>query len=79
MIVTMSIMITFNFGFVIWFAGIDIALFIIKYYRRLRRYLDPEFMRVPKEPELCPELPVVFNPFNALGNVFDLENSLNTI
>ena len=64
MVTTMSILIFVNFSFVIWFCGSDLALLIIKYYRRVKRYFDPDFMRPPKEPELCPELPKVYEPFN---------------
>ena len=66
MVTTMSILITVNFGFVIWFGCSDLALLIIKYYRRVKRYFDPDFMRPPKEPKLCPELPKVYQPFNAI-------------
>lgn len=63
----MSILILLNIFFVLWFGGVDIYLLIVKYYRRLMRYFDPDFMKNSfTEPVLAGNLPEVFEPFNAL-------------
>jgi hypothetical protein len=45
MVGTMSLLILVNIFLVMWFAGVTIHLYMVKYYRRLRRYFDPGFMK----------------------------------
>lgn len=33
------------------------------------RYLDPDFMREPGEPQFRPELPKIYEPLNAFANI----------
>lgn len=65
-------MIFFNIVFVLWFGGHDIYLILLKYYRLVRRYFDPSYMRRPHKAlrtgKLQREsLPDVYKPFNALS------------
>lgn len=66
MVGTMSVLILVNIFFVMWFGGVTIYLYIVKYYRRVVRYFDPDFMREPPAPVLTGNLPLVFEPFNAM-------------
>ena len=67
-----------NIFFVMWFGGVTIYLYIVKYFRKVKRYFDPTFMQEVPKPVLAGNLPEVFQPFNAMKEI-DMELSLESI
>jgi len=65
-----AFLILFNILFVLWFGANDIFLLGKKYFRIVKRYFDPEYMKKSRElielEDLSGNLPEVYKPFNAL-------------
>jgi hypothetical protein len=58
MVTFISVLIFVNLLLIFWFGSKSVKFIFIKYYRRVRRFFDPNFMKV-NEPELMPKKPDV--------------------